>query len=149
MANITNREAKRNFEIIDTLSAGISLLGPEVKSIRNGRGSLVGASVVIKSNEVFLIGADIPPFQPKNVAKDYNPKRERKLLLSKKDIHNLIMKTEAKNLYLVPVSVYNKGNKLKLEVGIGRKLKVADKREKIKKRDSDREIGRRLKRTSR
>ena len=142
MANITNREIKKHYEILDTLSAGISLLGTEVKSIRTGKGSLMGAKVVIRAGEVLLSGANIPPYQEKNSPASYDPKRTRKLLLNKREIQKLYLTVEAKNLTLVPIKVYNVGRHLKLEIGIARKKNARDKREEIKQRDAKRTIRR-------
>lgn len=142
---IENKKAYFNYEILEKFEAGISLIGQEVKSIKTRGVSLTGSYVVLKDNEVFWIGINIPPYQPKNAPKDYNPARTRKLLLKKSEIKYLIGKTRQKGLTLVPLRVYTKNGKIKLEFGIAKGKKKADKRESIKKRESQREIARALK----
>ncbi len=142
---IQNKKARFNYEILDKFEAGISLLGNEVKSIKSKHGSLDGAHIIVRGKEVFLVGANIPPYQPANAPKDYSPERPRKLLLTKKEISTLAGVESKKGLTIVPISVYNKGNKLKLEFGVARGKKKYDKRETIKKRDTERDIGRSLK----
>ncbi len=140
-----NKKAYFDYEILETFDAGIVLIGQEVKAIKTGHISLKGAYVVIKNNELFLIGANIPAYQPKNAPKDYEPERPRKLLLKKAEIKHLIGKSRQKLLTLIPVKVYTKRGKIKLEFGIGRGKRKVDKRETIKKREFDREKRRMLK----
>ena len=135
MAYISNRQAKRNYELLETIRAGISLLGTEVKSIRNGKGSLIGAQVILNGTEVYLTGANIPPNQEKNAPPEYDPLRKRSLLLTKKEIGYLYHATEAKNLFLIPVSLYNSGRKIKLDIAISRKKNARDKKMELKHRD--------------
>lgn len=137
-----NKRAKYDYNILETFEAGLMIKGYEVKSIKSGRISLKGAYVIIKNDEAYLINANIPPYQPKNTPGDYNPDRNRKLLLHKKEIKHLIGKSKEKGLTLVPIRVYTKKGKLKLEFGIGKGKKKMDKREKIKKRETEREIER-------
>jgi len=143
---IQNKKARFNYEILDKFEAGISLLGTEVKSLKSKQGSLDGAHVIVRGKEVFLVGASISPYQPANTPKGYDPERPRKLLLTKKEIAVLADTEGKKGLTIVPISVYSKNNKLKLEFGIARGKKKHDKREDIKKRDIERDIGRTLKR---
>ena len=89
MSLITNKKARFNYEILDTYVAGIELFGFEVKSLRKKQGSLEGAYIIARGNEVFLIGATIPPYQPTNTPDNYDPARNRKLLLTKKEIERL------------------------------------------------------------
>jgi len=145
MALIKNKKSSFNYEITDKFEAGIELLGFEVKSLKNNQGSLEGAYVIIRGNEAFLISANIPAYQPANAPKDYDPERPRKLLLNKKELAELAGAESQKGLTIVPISVYTKGNKVKLEIGIGRGKKKHDKRETIKKRDSARDVARELK----
>lgn len=143
MANlIENKKAYFNYEITDTFEAGIELFGYEVKSLRNHQGSLDGAYVIIRGKEAFLIGANIPPFQIKNAPENFDPMRPRKILLSQKEIDTLSKTDMKKGLTLVAISVYNKGRWMKLSFGIGRGKKKFDKRETIKKRETDRNIRR-------
>jgi SsrA-binding protein len=144
-ALIQNKKVHFNYEINEKLSAGIELLGIETKALRGGQGSLEGAHVTVRGGEAFLIGMQIPPFQPNNTPKDYNPTRHRKLLLNKKEIATLAGIEAKKGLTIVPISLYNHGRKIKVDLGIARGKKQFDKRETIKKRDTDREIRRSLK----
>ena len=142
---IQNKKAYFNYEITEKFTAGIELFGFEVKNIRQKHGSLEGAYVTIRGGEAFLINADIAAYQPKNAPEDFNPKRNRKLLLTKKEIKQLANVEAKKGLTIIAIAMYNAGHKLKLEIGIGRGKKEFDKRESIKKRDTDREIRRTLK----
>jgi SsrA-binding protein len=137
-----NRKARFNYEILEKYETGIELLGTEVKSVRNGQMSLEGAFVIIRGGEAFLINANIPPYQIKNAPKDYDPLRNRKLLLTKKEIAELAGNEKNKSLTIVPISVYNKNRKIKVEIALVKGKKKFDKRETIKKRDTDREIRR-------
>ena len=140
-----NKKAYFNYRILEKFEAGIALIGQEVKSIKNGRINLAGSYVVLKDEEVFLAGCNIPPYQPKNAPPDYNPERPRKLLLKKTEIKYLIGKTKQKGLTLIPLRVYTKRGKIKLEFGIAKGLKKIDKRELIKNRETEREIEEQLK----
>ena len=140
-----NRKAHFNYEILEKITAGIELLGFEVKAIKAGKITLDGAYVTIRGGEAFLIGTNITPIQPKNTPKDYDERRNRKLLLTKGEISRLAGMENQKGLTIIPLSVYNIGRKLKVELGIVRGKKKQDKRESIKKRESSREINRTLK----
>ncbi len=142
---IENRKARFDYELLDKFEAGISLLGFEVKALKNKQGSLQGAYVVIRDGEAFVTGMQVPPYQPKNTPEDYDPYRTRKLLLEKKEIAELAGKEAENGLTIVPISLYNKSGKIKIEVAVARGKKKFDKRASIKKRDVEREIGRRLK----
>lgn len=139
-----NKKARFDYEILEKFEAGIVLNGQEVKSIRKGNISLKGSYVIIRGGEPYLVGANIPPYQPKNASPDYDPERSRKLLLNKKEIDHLVGKVEERGLTLIPLKVYTKYARIKLEFGIGKGKKKSDKRETIKKRDTDREIKREL-----
>ena len=140
-----NRKARFNYEILEKYEARIELLGMEVKSVRNGQMSLEGAFVIIRGGEAFLINSSIPPYQPHNTEKDYDSLRNKKLLLTKKEIATLAGSEKNKSLTIVPISVYNKGKKIKVEIALVKGKKKQDKRETIKKRETDREIRRTLK----
>ncbi|KKU20650.1 MAG: SsrA-binding protein [Candidatus Nomurabacteria bacterium GW2011_GWA1_46_11] len=143
MANYAeNRKARFDYEILEKYETGIELLGTEVKSVRGGRMSLEGSFAIIRGGEAFLVNANIPPFQPKNAPKDYDPLRNRKLLLTKKEIAELAQSEKNKSLTIVPLAVYNKGRKIKVSVALSKGKKKFDKRETIKKRETDREIRR-------
>jgi len=139
-----NRRARYDYEILDTYEAGLVLHGYEVKSIKTGRVSLKGAYVVIKDNEAYLINTFIPPYQPANTPDDYNPERNRKLLLNKSEIKSLIGKSKRKGLTLVPLKLYTKRGKIKLGLAIAKGKREIDKREAIKKRETEREVQRKL-----
>ena len=140
-----NRKARFEFEILENFEAGIELLGFEVKAIRTNKMSLEGSYVFPRKGEFFLVGATIAPYQPKNTPKDYEPARERKLLLHKKEIDYLIGKAAVRGLTILPLRVYNKGARIKIEIAIARRLKKRDQREKIKEREDKRKIERTLK----
>ncbi len=141
-----NRKARFDYEILEKYEAGIELLGVEVKSVRGGQMSLEGAFVIVRGGEAFLINANIPPYQPKNVEEGYDSLRNRKLLLTKKEMAELAATEKNKSLTIVPISVYNKGRKIKVEIATVKGKKKFDKRESIKKRETDRTIRREYKR---
>lgn len=140
-----NKKAYYNYQILEKFEAGISLIGQEVKSIKTRGVNLAGSYVVTRDEEVFWIGVNIPPYQPKNAPPDYNPERSRKLLLKKTEIQYLIGKSKQKGLTLIPLRLYTKDGKIKLEFGVAKGLKKVDKRELIKKREVEREIKKELK----
>lgn len=131
----SNPKAGFDYEILETIEAGIVLEGHEVKSIKTSKASIKGSYVKIWSNEPFLIGATISPYQPANTPKNYDPQRSRKLLLSKKEISKLIGLSQSQGLTLIPLKFYGKKGLVKLLVGIARGKKKYDKRETIKKKD--------------
>lgn len=142
-----NKKARFNYEILEEYEAGIVLTGPEVKSVRAGQISLKEAFGTLRGTEVFLTNAHISSYKP---AADQNeePTRPRKLLLSRSEINSLIGKLQTKGLTLVPLKIYDKNGKIKVELGLGRGKKKYDKRETIKKREQKREIERGLKEQS-
>jgi SsrA-binding protein len=141
-----NRKAHFDYEILEKLQAGLVLNGQEVKSIKSGRIQLAGSYVLLREKELFLVGANIPPYQPANAPKDYDPERSRKLLLHKDEIQDLLGKVKEKGLTLIPLRVYNNKRQLKLEFALAKGKKKGDKREAIKLREAKREIERTLKR---
>lgn len=142
---IQNRKAYHNYEILEKYEAGIELRGFEVKSLKSGKGSLEGVYVSPRNNELYLINFDISPYQAKNVGFNYNSKRERRLLLKRKEINYLIGKLKEKGLTIVPLRVYLKNRLVKVEIALVRGLKKYEKKEKIKKREFEREKKRFLK----
>lgn len=146
MILIENKKAFHDYEILEKFEAGLKLLGFEVKALKIKRGSLAGSRVLIRGNEAFVVGMEIPPYQAKNTSTDYDPGRTKKLLLHKKEINYLAGKSQQKGLTLVPLSVYNKNNLLKISFAIAKGLKKYDKRQKIKEREDKRKIERLLKR---
>lgn len=140
MALAENKRAYFDYDILEKYEAGVELIGQEVKSIKNGRINLSGSYVVFAGSQPTLLNADIPAYQPKNAPADYNPKRTRRLLLNKKEIAYLTGKIREKGLTLLPLKVYIKGRKIKLEIGLGKSRKKADKREAIRKREAGKEM---------
>jgi len=139
-----NRKVLFDFEILERFTAGVELLGTEVKSVRAGSMNLRGSFITVRGGEAFLVNSDIPPHQPKNAPESYDAGRPRKLLVSKQEIVQLRDAEATKGLTIVPLSVYNKGRFLKINIAIGRGKKKFDKRQAIKKRDVEREIKRSL-----
>ena len=148
-AYATNEKARFDYEILETLEAGVVLLGQEVKSVKRGSASIKGAYVKTLNNEAWLLGATIPPYQagnpPAGGPDSYDPQRNRKLLLKHSQLKYLTGKSQERGLTLVPIKLYNKNGLVKLEIGIGRGKKKSDKREKITKREVGRKIERALK----
>ena len=142
---IENQRAGFDYEILEKFQAGIELSGSEVKSIRLKRGSLLGARVLIRGKEAYVVNMEIPPYQAGNVKADHDDRRNRRLLLSKDELDKLGNLSSAKGLTIIPISVYNVGRYLKVGVAVVRGKKKYDKRESIKKRDTEREIRRTLK----
>jgi SsrA-binding protein len=142
---VSNKKVLLNYEILEKFEVGIELLGFEVKSLKQKLGSLAGSYVIVRGAEAYLIAAHIPPYQAGNTPKDYDSYRNRKLLLTRKEITELIGIEKQKGLTIVPVSVYNKGRKVKVEIAIARGKKKYDKRQTLKKKDALRDIQRTLK----
>lgn len=142
---IEHKKARLDYEILEELEAGIELLGHEVKSLRARHGKLEGSHIIVRAGEAYIVGMNIPPYQVSNVPKDYDPDRSRRLLLTKKELVSLTGYDDQKGLTIVPISVYNKGSKLKVKIAIARGRKKYDKRAVLKKRDTDRDIRRTLK----
>ena len=140
-----HKKARLNYEILEEYEAGLELLGLEVKSLRAKHGRLEGAHIVVRGGEAFVVGMSIPPYQVTNTPADYVPERTRRLLLTKKELTTLLEYEGQKGLTIVPLSVYNKGSKLKLKIGIARGRKKYDKREVLKERDTKRDMDRTLK----
>ncbi len=140
-----NRKARFDYEILETFEAGISLTGQEVKSVRKGGAQLTGSFVLVKPDGAQLLNAQIPPYQPNNTDPGYKPDRTRRLLLNKKEINYLLNKAKEGGLTIVPLSIYDKGRRMKLAIGLARHKKARDKRETIKRRETDREVRRTLK----
>ncbi len=140
-----NPVAYHNYEIIDTIETGIVLYGTEIKSIRMGKVNLKDSYAVIEKNrEIFVYSMNISPYENGNIY-NKNPLRPRKLLLNRNEINKLIGMTSQKGYSLIPISLYFKGNFVKLELGIGKGKKIYDKREDLKKKEADMKIARALK----
>ena len=142
---VENRQARFRHEIMETLDAGLELLGHEVKAIKAGRASLAGSYVIVRGGEAFLSGTTITAYQPANTPEDYDPTRLRRLLLTKKEIAELANIEAKKGLTIIPLKLYSKGRSIKLSLGVARGRKAQDKREHLKRRETDRDIRRTLK----
>ena len=140
-----NKQAYFNYEILKTWEAGLVLLGHEVKSIKTGHISLKGSYISIKNGEAWLRNARISPYKMAGNLVNYDPDRERKILLNKKEIKYLIGKLQEKGLTLVPLRVYTKHNKIKIEIGLGKGKSKIDKRASIRKREDEKKMRRAIK----
>jgi SsrA-binding protein len=143
----SNRKARHDYTILETVEAGIALMGTEVKSLRAGRASLVDAFGQEKDGDLYLYGLHIPEYT-QGTWTNHEPRRTRKLLLHRVEIEKLIGKTREGGLTLVPLSMYFSDGWAKVELGLARGKKLYDKRQDLAKRDSDREITRALGRRS-
>lgn len=142
--NITvNRKARHEYEIMQAFEAGIVLTGTEVKALRQNNANLVDSYALVKNGEVWLTGAHIGTYEQGNI-NNHEPTRTRKLLLTKKEIRKLISKTTEKGLTLIPLKLYFKNGKVKVEIALAKGKKVYDKREDIAKRDLQREQERKI-----
>jgi SsrA-binding protein len=133
-----NRKAFHDFHILETLEAGLALLGTEVKSIREGRVNLRDSYARVEDGEVFLYNVHISPYSHRGYA-DHDPLRRRKLLLKKQEIRKLIGKTVERGMTLVPVRMYFKNNRVKVAISLAKGKQARDKREAIRARETDRE----------
>lgn len=139
-----NRKARFNYEISETFEGGVELLGHEVASAKRGQIELAGSWAIIRGGEAWLVNLKIAPYQPKNIREEYDPTRPRRLLLHKAELQELSGKLDGKSWSLLPLRAYLKRGIVKLELGLGRPKKTRDKRETIKKRDTERDIQRKL-----
>lgn len=137
---LINKRAKRDYELFETIEAGVSLLGSEVKSLKMGRGELGSSFVRIRDGEAWLTGLNIPPYAHLSDPSRYDPLRQRKLLLHKKEIVGLSVKMKTKNLTLIPLSVYTRGPRVKVELALAKSRKEYQKKEIKKKKDIQRLI---------
>lgn len=140
-----NRRATFDYEITEHMVAGLVLSGDEVKSLKAGFGSLKGSFVILRDNEAYLTGAHVTPYSKASDKAGIDPTRNRKLLLHRRQIDQLIAHKQS-GLSVVPTALLLSGSLIKIEIGIGRGKKRYDKRETIKRRDTDREVARQLKR---
>lgn len=138
-----NKRARFDYDILDSYEAGIALKGFEVKAVKSGQVSLRGAYVSMRRNagaiELFLIGAHIPLYKQAGQVEGYEPTRERKLLLHRRQISHLLGKKQEAGLTLIPLKIYTKHSFVKVEIGVGRGHRKIDKREVIKKREVERQ----------
>ena len=139
-----NPTARHNYTIINTLEAGIVLTGTEIKSIRSGKVNIKDSYAAIRKGEVYIYGMHISPYEHGNIF-NKDPLRDRKLLFHKQEIRKLIGQIQQKGYTLVPISLYWSGNKVKLELGIGKGKKLYDKRQDIAKKDAEMKMRKALK----
>lgn len=139
----TNRKAYHDYFIEETYEAGITLLGTEVKSLREGKANLKDSYALIKGNEIFLLNCHISPYSHGNI-QNHDPLRTRKLLLHRKEINKLWGELTQKGLALIPLKIYFKKGKAKVEIGLCKGKKQYEKREVLKEKEARREIERHL-----
>ena len=140
----TNRRARHKFELVERMEAGIELLGTEVKSLRGGKAQMTDAYAVVEKGEVWLRNLHIPPYPPA-ARENHEPMRTRKLLLHRAEIERLIGKSQQKGLTLIPVRIYFKGPRAKVELALARGKEGKDRRREIAERDVRREVEREFK----
>ena len=154
---LENKKVHLRYAILETFQAGMSLSGGETKSLRAKLGSLEGSRIVVRGGEAYLVGATIPPYQPSNISGSktkigtaaYDPEKPRKLLLNKKELHEVAEAETRKGLTVVPIEVYNAGRYIKVRIAIVRGKGKADKREDLKKKDAERDSAREIARRGR
>ena len=139
---VDNKKVHFNYEIGDTFEAGVELFGHEVKSLKKNQGSLDGSYMIVRGGEAYMVNTFIPPYQENNTPDGYDPRRNRKLILNKKEIAELASIEGDRGLTIVPISIYNKGSLIKVKLGVARGKKKYDKRESIQKREVDRNVRR-------
>jgi SsrA-binding protein len=135
----TNRRARHDYHVLETMEAGLVLLGTEVKSIREGKVQLRDSFVEIRDGEAWMIGAHVSPYTHGN-RENHDPDRPRKLLLKRREIERLFGRTLQKGFTVVPLRLYLKGNRIKAEIALVRGKKLHDKREAERQRELDREV---------
>src|SRR5574344_2491245 len=144
MMEIKNKKANFDYEIIETIEAGIALKGTEIKSLRDGKANIKDSYAIIKNNEAYLLNMHISPYEQGNIF-NHDETRTRKLLLHKKEILKLKNKIDLDGFTLIPLKIYFVRNKAKVELGVGKGKKLYDKREAIKKKEVELEIKKRMK----
>ena len=140
----SNKKARHDYEILESLEAGLELTGTEVKAARAGKVQLKDSYVELRENQAFLVGAHISPYSHGN-RENHEPERARRLLLSRREINRLFGRTQLKGLTVVPLAVYLKGNWIKMEIALVQGKKTFDKRETEKKKEADREAAEAMK----
>jgi SsrA-binding protein len=141
---VSNRKAAFNYELLDTFEAGIVLQGTEIKSLRNNGGALIDSYIKVIDQEAWLIGCHIAPYRFGNVY-NHSERRDRKLLLHKREIAQLEVAAQEKGFSLIPLSFYLKNGCVKVRIAIARGKKLHDKRQAIKERDDKKEMSRMMK----
>lgn len=141
---VSNRRATFNYEILETLEAGIALQGTEIKSLRNNGGTLQDAYVKVQDNEAWLIGCNIAPYRFGNIH-NHEERRDRKLLLHKREIEKIEKSVSLKGLTVIPLALYLKNGRVKVRIAISKGKKSHDKRQAIQERDEKRQMNRMIK----
>jgi SsrA-binding protein len=139
---VDHKKARFDYEIMEKIEAGIELSGFEVKSLKQGQGSLEGSYVIVRGGEAYAVNIFVPPYQENNTPPGYEPRRNRRLLLTKEEIARLADIEAGRGLTIIPISIYNKGNLIKVSVAVVKGKKKYDKRETVKKRETDRIVRR-------
>lgn len=142
---LENKKARFDYEILETIEAGLELRGWEVKAFKSKKGSLLGSRVIIRGGEAFIVGLTVQPYQPGNIPAEFDEQRTIRVLLKKKEIAYLEEKLKQRGLTIVPIKLYTKAKKIKVELGLVKGKKKFDKREVIKKREAERSMGRKFK----
>lgn len=137
----SNRRALHEYEILEKFEAGLVLLGPEVKSLREGRANLSDSYAVLRRGEAYLINAHVSPYD-KAGRDNPDPRRERKLLLNRAEIRRLTVRVAERGFTLVPLSLYFKNGRAKVEIGLARGKRIYDKRESLRRREEERDMER-------
>ena len=145
----TNRRARHDYEVLETIEAGIALRGSEVKSLRDGKAQLADAYARVDGGELWLYGIHIPPWQFATGFGGHEPDRKRKLLVHRKEIDELLGRTQQQSLTLVPLSLYFKDGKAKVQLALARGRQLYDKRQAILSREAERESARALRNAQR
>jgi SsrA-binding protein len=143
---VSNRRARREYFIEETYEAGLVLKGSEIKSIRVGRANLQDSYVTIRDGEAWLVNSHVSPYKQASI-ENHEPKRDRKLLLNRREISRLLGKVQAKGYTIVPLRLYLKGNRAKVEIALARGKKLYDKRADLAKRQAQRDIERAMRRS--
>jgi SsrA-binding protein len=143
---VSNRRARREYFIEETYEAGLVLKGSEIKSIRAGRANLQDSYVTIRDGEAWLVNSHVSPYKQASI-ENHEPKRDRKLLLNRREISRLLGKVQAKGYTIVPLRLYLKGNRAKVEIALARGKKLYDKRADLAKRQAQRDIERAMRRS--
>lgn len=139
----TNRKARHDYLIEDSVEAGIVLTGSEIKAVRAGQVNLRDSYATVRDGEMWLVNAHIAPYQQASY-QNHEPRRDRKLLLHRREINRLTGKLQEKGLTLIPLQMYLKDSRAKVELGLGRGKKLYDKRQSVRERDDQRQISRSL-----
>ena len=142
---LVNKKAKRDYEVVESLEAGVVLTGSEVKSLRAGQGNLLGSRVVMRGGEVWMTGFSVPKYRFDGREDEHDPDRVKKLLVKQIEMRRLKVKAKGGGLTMIPLSMYNKRGLIKVEIGLVRGKKKYEKRELLKKRKQKRDLSRRFK----